>query len=68
VAATDALTSLLQDGGLWALGESLTADWAIAVLIGVAVTPIWAVAVCVVTWRLSRAERGISRGSARLVQ
>jgi hypothetical protein len=49
---TDALTSLLQDGGLWALGESLAADWAIAVVVGVAVTPIWAVAVCVVAWRL----------------
>jgi hypothetical protein len=55
---TDALTSLLQDGGLWALGESLTADWAIAVVVGVAVTPIWAVAVCVVAWRLMHFERG----------
>jgi hypothetical protein len=54
---TDALTSLLQDGGLWALGESLAADWAIAVVVGVAVTPIWAVAVCVVTWRLIHVER-----------
>lgn len=49
---TDALTSLLQDGGLWALGDSLAADWAIAVAVGVAVTPIWAVTVCVVAWRL----------------
>jgi hypothetical protein len=55
---TDALTSLLQDGGLWALGESLAADWAIAVVVGVAVTPIWAVAVCVVAWRLMHFERG----------
>ena len=53
---TDGLTSLLQDGGLWALGESLAADWAIAVVVGVAVTPVWAVAVCVVTWRLIRFE------------
>jgi hypothetical protein len=49
---TDGLTSLFQDGGLWALGESLAADWAIAVVVGVAVTPVWAVAACVVTWRL----------------
>jgi hypothetical protein len=58
---TDALTSLLQDGGLLALGESFAAEWAIAVVIGVAVTPIWAVAVCVVTWRLIHFERGIAR-------
>jgi hypothetical protein len=58
---TDALTSLLQDGGLLALGESFAAEWAIAVVIGVAVTPIWAVAVCVVTWRLLHFERGIAR-------
>ena len=55
---TDGLTSLLQDGGLAALGESFAADWAIAVVIGVAVTPVWAVAVCVVTWRLIHFERG----------
>jgi hypothetical protein len=54
---TDGLTSVLQDGGLWALGESLTSDWAIAVVAGVVVTPIWAVAICVVTWRLIHAER-----------
>ena len=55
---TDGLTSLLQDGGLLALGESLAADWAIAVVVGVAITPIWAVAMCVVTWRLIHFERG----------
>jgi hypothetical protein len=54
---TDGLTSALQDGGLWALGESLVSDWAIAVVAGVLVTPIWAVAICVVTWRLIQAER-----------
>lgn len=54
---TDALTSALQDGGLWALGESLLADWAIAVVIGVIITPLWAVMLCVVTWRLVQAER-----------
>jgi hypothetical protein len=53
---TDGLTSALQDGGLWALGESLLADWAIAVVIGLVVTPLWAVAVCVVAWRLIQAE------------
>jgi hypothetical protein len=55
---TDGLTSLLQDGGLLALGESLAADWAIAVVIGLAVTPVWAVATCVVAWRLIHVERG----------
>jgi hypothetical protein len=54
---TDGLTSVLQDGGLWALGESLASDWAIAVVVGVVVTPIWAVAACVVAWRLIQAER-----------
>jgi hypothetical protein len=54
---TDGLTSALQDGGLWALGESLLADWAIAVVIGLLITPLWAVAVCVVAWRLIQAER-----------
>jgi hypothetical protein len=54
---TDALTSALQDGGLSALGESLAAEWAIAVVIGVVITPIWAVAVCVVTWQLIQRER-----------
>jgi hypothetical protein len=62
---TDGLTSLLQDGGLLALGESLAADWAIAVVVGLAVTPIWAVAVCVVTWRLIHFERGGWIGAPR---
>lgn len=54
---TDGLTSALQDGGLWALGESFLADWAIAVMIGVVVTPLWAVTLCVAVWRLIQAER-----------
>jgi hypothetical protein len=54
---TDGLTSLMQDGGLWALGETLLADWAIAIVVGVVVSPLWAVAACVVTWRLIQAER-----------
>jgi len=60
--ATDALTSVLQDGGLVALGDSLVADWAIAVATGVLITPIWAVAICVVAWRLIQAERVGSAG------
>jgi hypothetical protein len=54
---TDALTSALQDGGWLALGHSLAADWVIAVVVGVVVTPIWAVAACVITWRLIQIER-----------
>ena len=54
---TDGLTSLLQDGGAGALGETLLADWAIAVVAGVAFTPLWAVAACVATWQLLQAER-----------
>jgi hypothetical protein len=53
---TDGLTSLLQDGGVWALGETLWADWAIAVIVAVAFTPLWAVAACVATWQLLQAE------------
>jgi hypothetical protein len=54
---TDGLTSALQDGGLWALGESLLSDWIIAIVVGVVVTPLWAVAACVVAWRLVQPER-----------
>jgi hypothetical protein len=54
---TDGLTSLVQDGGAGALGETLLADWAIAVVTGVAFTPLWAVALCVATWQLLQAER-----------
>jgi hypothetical protein len=59
---TDALTSVLQDGGFVALGDSLLADWAIAVATGLLITPIWAVAICVVAWRLVQAERVGSAG------
>jgi hypothetical protein len=55
--ATDLLSSLVGEGGAWALGESLTADWAVATVIQLLITPIWAVAVCVVTWRLLHIER-----------
>ena len=55
--ATDALTSLLQEGGLSTLGDGLLADWALAVLVAVVVTPVWAVAVCVVAWRLLELAR-----------
>ena len=55
---TDGLTSLLQEGGLWTLGDTFLADWAIAVMVAVVVTPVWAVAVCVVAWRLLQLARG----------
>lgn len=56
--ATDLLSGVLGEGGASTLGESLTADWAIATVIEVLITPIWAVAVCVVTWRLLHLQRG----------
>jgi hypothetical protein len=55
--ATDLASSLLGEGGASTLGESLTADWAIATVIELLITPVWAVAVCVVTWRLLHLER-----------
>jgi hypothetical protein len=58
--ATDLISSLLGEGGASTLGESLTADWAIATLIELLITPVWAVAVCVVTWRLLHIEREAS--------
>lgn len=57
---TDGLTSLLQSGGVWTLGESFVADWVIAAVVGVVVTPVWAVGVGVVAWRLLRLERAWS--------
>jgi hypothetical protein len=58
--ATDLLSSLVGEGGASTLGESLTADWAIATVIELLITPVWAVAVCVVTWRLLHLERDAS--------
>jgi hypothetical protein len=58
--ATDLLSSVLGEGGASTLGESLSADWAIATVIELLITPIWAVAVCVVTWRLLHLEREAS--------
>jgi hypothetical protein len=55
--ATDLISSLLGEGGASTLGESLTADWAIATVVELLITPVWAVAVCVVTWRLLHLER-----------
>jgi hypothetical protein len=55
--ATDLLGSALGEGGATVLGESLGADWAIATLIELLITPVWAVAVCVVSWRLLHLER-----------
>jgi hypothetical protein len=54
---TDLLSGLLGEGGASTLGESLTADWAIATVIELLITPVWAVAVCVVAWRLLHIER-----------
>jgi hypothetical protein len=54
---TAGLTSVLQDGAVEALGHSLLSDWAIAVVVGVVVTPVWAVGLCVVAWRLIQHER-----------
>jgi hypothetical protein len=55
--ATELLASYLRENGGTALGESLAADWAIAIVLGVLVAPFWAVALCVVTWRLLQLER-----------
>ena len=54
---TGGLTSALQSGGLWTLGESFLSDWMIAVVVGVVVTPVWAVGLNVVTLRLIHRER-----------
>ncbi len=58
--ATDLLSGVLGEGGASTLGESLGADWAIATVIELLITPVWAVAVCVVTWRLLHVEREAS--------
>jgi hypothetical protein len=55
--ATELLASYLRENGGTALGESLTADWAIGIVVGVLIAPFWAVALCVVTWRLLQLER-----------
>jgi hypothetical protein len=55
--ATDLLGSVLGEGGASVLGESFGANWAIATVIELLITPVWAVAVCVVTWRLLHLER-----------
>ena len=55
--ATDLLGSALGEGGASLLGESLGADWTVATVIELLITPVWAVAVCVVSWRLLHLER-----------
>jgi hypothetical protein len=55
--ATALLSDYLAENGGTALGESLAADWAIAIVVGVLISPVWAVALCVVTWRLLQLER-----------
>jgi hypothetical protein len=54
---TAGLTSVLQGGAVEAIGHSLPSDWAIAVVVGVLVTPVWAVGLCVVAWTLIHHER-----------
>jgi hypothetical protein len=51
------LTTVLQSSGIALIHESFLADWAVALVVGVITTPIWAVAVNVVTWRLLQMER-----------
>jgi hypothetical protein len=55
--ATDLISSYLGEGGGLSFGESLLGDWAVATVIELLVTPVWAVAVCVVTLRLLQVER-----------
>jgi hypothetical protein len=55
--ATDLVSSYLGEGGGLSLGESLVGDWAVATVVELLVTPVWAVAVCVVTVRLLQLER-----------
>jgi hypothetical protein len=61
---TEGLTALLQDGAVEAIGHSLPSDWAIAVVVGVVVTPVWAVGLCVVAWTLIHHERQALRPPA----
>jgi hypothetical protein len=56
--ATDLVSSYLGEGGGLSFGESLLGDWAVATVVELLVTPIWAVGVCVVTLRLLQLERG----------
>lgn len=56
--ATDLVSSYLGEGGGLSFGESLLGDWAVATVVELLVTPVWAVAVCVVTVRLLQLERG----------
>jgi hypothetical protein len=60
---TEGLTSVLQDGAVEAIGHSLPSDWAIAVVVGVVVTPVWAVGLCVVAWTLIHHERQALRSA-----
>ena len=54
---SEGLTTALQETGGGVLGHSLAADWAVAVVVSVAVLPLWAVAVDVTAWRLLQMER-----------
>jgi hypothetical protein len=61
---TEGLTAVLQDGAVEAIGHSLPSDWTIAVVVGVVVTPVWAVGLCVVAWTLIHHERQALRPPA----
>jgi hypothetical protein len=61
---TEGLTAVLQDGAVEAIGHSLPSDWTIAVVVGVVVTPVWAVGLCVVAWTLIQHERQALRPPA----
>ena len=54
---SEGLSTALQEAGGGVLGHSLAADWAVAVVVSVAVLPLWAVAVDVTAWRLVQMER-----------
>jgi hypothetical protein len=61
---TEGLTAVLQDGAVEAIGHSLPSDWAIAVVVGMVITPVWAVGLCVVAWTLIHHERQALRPPA----
>jgi hypothetical protein len=61
---TGGLTTLLQTGGVWTLGDTFASDWVIAVVVGIVVTPVWAVGLGVVAWELVKAFPRVRRDEA----
>jgi hypothetical protein len=59
---TDALTDAASALATWAVGDTLVVDWAGAVLAGVLVAPLYAVAVVVLAYRLIERKMAPSRG------